>query len=79
MVRNAPTIFGAPFEYDFRHDDARTITIDATQPLPDVVRFVYPCRLGSVHEATADGLSVSPTGNDVWLPAGFQRAVITYG
>jgi hypothetical protein len=79
-VRDAPTLFGVPFGYDLRHDDqARTVTIDVVQPLPDRIGFVYPCRLGRVREATADGVPVAPAGSDVWLPAGFQRAVITYG
>lgn len=78
-VKDAPTLFGAKLGFTLRHDDAaRTVTIDVTQPLPDQVSFIYPCRLGPVRAATADGQSLTVADTDVRLPAGFKRAVISY-
>lgn len=78
-VKDAPTVFGVPFGFTVRHDDAaRTVTIDVTQQLPGTVSFVYPCRFGVVRAATADGQSLPVRGSDVTLPARFRQAVISY-
>jgi hypothetical protein len=76
-VENAPTVFGAPFGYRLRHDaTARTVTIEITQPPPGV-RFIYTCRFGDVAAATVDGVDATVAGNEVSLPAGSTRAVVS--
>jgi hypothetical protein len=40
---------------------------------------VYPCRLGAVTAATADGAALQVTGADVQLPPGTAHAEISYG
>ncbi|MBS0641528.1 MAG: hypothetical protein JSS43_16805 [Proteobacteria bacterium] len=79
-VRDAPTLFGAPFGYTLRHDaGARRIIIDVTQALPAHVRMVYPCRLGPVTSASADGAALALSGQDVAIPAGARHVEIRYG
>lgn len=79
-VRDAPTIFGAPFGYDLRHDPAaRTVTIDVRQTPPGDVHYVYPCRLGAcVTSVRADGQLLLSESRNVLLPTGMSRAVIEY-
>ncbi len=77
-VSAAPTIFGAPFGFSLRHDEAsRLVTIDIPAPVPGV-RYVYPCRLGQVTTATADAVAVEVFGSDVHLPAGTRHAEVSY-
>lgn len=77
-VRDAPTIFGTPFGYTLRHDEAdRRVVIDIPAPLPGV-RYVYVCRFDGVVTAVADGVTVSVDGADVRLPAGTRHAEIRY-
>lgn len=77
-VRDAPTIFGTAFGFTLRHDEAaRRVVIDIPAPLPGV-RYVYPCRLGAVTGAVADGAAVAVSGADVQLPAGTHHADVTY-
>jgi hypothetical protein len=79
-VADAPTLFGTPFGYTLRHDQAaRTLAIEIVQPPPPSVRFVFPCRFGSgVRSAAADGRPLPVAGTDVALPAGTRRAVVEY-
>lgn len=78
-VSHAPTVFGGEFGFTLTHDEAaRTVTLAITQPSPGV-RFVYPCRFGAgVASIQADGNALPVTGNDVNLPAGTRRAIVTY-
>jgi hypothetical protein len=77
-VANAPTVFGTTFGYTMRHDEAaRTIVIDIPNPFAGV-RYVYPCRLGSVAGVRADGNDLPVTGLDAQLPAGTRHAEIRY-
>ncbi|HSV65707.1 MAG TPA: hypothetical protein VLJ59_07355 [Mycobacteriales bacterium] len=82
-VRDAPTVFGTRFGFTLRHDEvAKTVTLDVAQPPPAGVGFVYPCRLGPVRSAVADGapiLAPPAASRDLILPAGLRRAVVTYG
>ena len=78
-ISNAPTIFGVPFGYTLRHDDAaKTVTIDITQSPPANVSFIYPCRLGTVQAVTIDGAPSPAGGQDVPIPARTANVVITY-
>jgi hypothetical protein len=79
-VTNAPTTFGTSFGYTLGHDAiARTVTIRITQPLPPAVRFVFPCRFGSVvRSVTVDGTGAPVAGRDVSLPATTRQAVVAY-
>jgi hypothetical protein len=78
-VRDGPTLFGLPFGYDLEHDAGRRmVTILIRQPLPAGVRYVYPCRLGSVIAADVDGQPARVSGNEVYLPGGSIRARISY-
>jgi hypothetical protein len=77
-VTGAPTTFGGPFGYILHHDKAaRAVTIEIPAPPPGV-RFVYPCRLGEVTTAHANGVAIELTGPDVQLPAGTTHAEISY-
>jgi hypothetical protein len=77
-VTDAPTTFGTRFSYTMRHDQAaRRVTFDIPAPLAGV-RYVYPCRLGEVTEARANGVAVNLTGADVQFPAGTTHAEISY-
>jgi len=79
-VSDAPSSFGARFGYRLVHRAAtKTLEIDVTQPLPDSIRLLYPCRFGTgVQSATADGHPIDVGGRDVLLPAGTRRATVTY-
>jgi hypothetical protein len=78
-VRNAPTVFGLPFGYDLQHEAGqRMVTITIRQPLPAGVRYVYPCRLGSVITAHVDGHPAAVFGHEVRLPGGSMQARIKY-
>jgi hypothetical protein len=79
-VSGAPTCFGATFGFTLQHDQAaQRVVIDIPSPLPGV-RYVYPCRLGTVTQVRADGVTLPlPTGSDVQLPAGTRHAEISYG
>ncbi|WP_055569117.1 hypothetical protein [Streptomyces atriruber] len=77
-VASAPTLFGEPFGYRLTHDAGdRTVTVEITEA-PDRVRYVYPCRFGSVRSVTADGRGLPVSGDDVHVPAGTRRFVVTY-
>ncbi|HEX5200876.1 hypothetical protein ACFQS1_26380 [Paractinoplanes rhizophilus] len=77
-VADAATTYGTPFGYTLNHDEAnRILRIDITQAVPGVT-YVYPCRLGVVTDAAADGVAVPAAGGDVRLPAGTRRAEIRY-
>ncbi|MFD9858869.1 glucosidase family protein [Streptomyces alboflavus] len=77
-VEDAPTLFGAPFGYRLTHDaGARTVTVDVTRA-PERVRYVYPCRFGSVRSASADGRELPVSGDDVHVPAGTRRVEVSY-
>lgn len=77
-VEDAPTLFGAPFGYRLTHDaGARTVTVDITGA-PERVRYVYPCRFGSVRSASADGREVPVSGDDVHVPEGTRRIEVSY-
>jgi hypothetical protein len=77
-VTGAATMYGAPFGYVLRHDEAnRRVRIDITSQVPGVT-YVYPCRLGPVTAASADGAALPVTGADVRLPAGTASAEVTY-
>jgi hypothetical protein len=77
-VSEAPTVFGTPFGYTLRHDQAaKLITIDIPVPVPGV-RYIYPCRLGLPTAATADAMPATTLGSDVQLPAGTHHAEISY-
>ncbi|QIB42504.1 hypothetical protein [Streptomyces aureoverticillatus] len=77
-VDSAPTLFGAPFGYRLTHDAAaRTVTVDITRS-PERVRYVYPCRFGSVRAASADGRELPVSGDDVHVPAGAGQFTVTY-
>ncbi|MFD7710952.1 hypothetical protein [Streptomyces sp. NPDC059786] len=78
-VDAAPTLFGEPFGYRLTHDPAqRTVTVDITRA-PERVRFVYPCRFGTVRSASADGRQLAVTGDDVRVPAGTVQFTVAYG
>jgi hypothetical protein len=79
-VSNAPTVFGSLFGFRLTHDQAaKSVEIQITQPPPPHVTFIYPCRFGAgVSSVTADGSSLSITGDDVELPAGTSHAIIAY-
>jgi hypothetical protein len=77
-VTGAATTYGAPFGYTLRHDEANgRVRIDITSQVPGVT-YVYPCRLGTVTAASADGTALPVAGADVRLPAGTAHAEITY-
>jgi hypothetical protein len=77
-VTGAATTYGATFGYTLRHDEANSrVHIDITSQVPGVT-YVYPCRLGAVTAASADGAAVPVTGADVRLPPGTAAAEITY-
>ncbi|MFH8988199.1 hypothetical protein [Streptomyces sp. NPDC017940] len=77
-VECAPTLFGAPFGYRLAHDaGARRVSVDITLS-PEQVRYVYPCRFGSVRAVSADGRAVPVLGDDVHLPAGTRRFEVDY-
>lgn len=79
-VSAAPTIFGGNFGFRLTHRQAaRSVEIDIHQPPPVSAAYIYPCRFGSVRSVAADGVSQAVGGNEVRLPAGTRRAVITYG
>jgi hypothetical protein len=42
------------------------------------VRYVYPCRLGTVTDACTDGVAVPLASDDLRLPAGTRHAAIRY-
>lgn len=79
-VRNAPTVFGAPFGYELRHHpNERTVTVEIEQPAPAGVRFIYPCGLGSgVDSAHVDGTAASVVDNQVFAPPGTQKIQVSY-
>jgi len=79
-VRNAPTLFGSLFGYDLRHDTtAHTVTIDIAQPPSALVRYLYPCRIGTaIRSATADGRQALVADEIVVAPAGTQRIEVEY-
>src|SRR3954471_3196190 len=77
-VTDAATTYGGAFGYDLVHDEAaRRLRLDITQPVPGVT-YVYPCRLGQVVAANADGAALPVTGTDVRLPPGTTHAEIDY-
>jgi hypothetical protein len=77
-VSNAPTVFGTAFSYKLTHNQSvKTIEIEILQS-PSTVRFVYPCRFGAVKSVQANGATIPITGNEVALPAGTTRAIVTY-
>ncbi|MEU6993874.1 hypothetical protein ABZ953_24865 [Streptomyces sp. NPDC046465] len=77
-VESAPTLFGEPFGYRLSHDaDDRTVTVEVTEA-PERVRYVYPCRFGQVRSVSADGRELPVSGDDVQVPAGTRRFVVTY-
>ena len=77
-VTNAATTYGTAFGYTLVHDEPnKKIHIDITQPVAGVT-YVYPCRLGAVTAATADGAALSVTGTDVHLPPGTAHGEISY-
>ncbi|WP_079086902.1 hypothetical protein [Streptomyces silvensis] len=77
-VDSAPTLFGAPFGYRLAHDAAaRRVSVDITGA-PEQVRYVYPCRFGTVRAVSADGRRVPVAGDDVHLPAGTRRFEVDY-
>ena len=77
-VTNAATTYAVPFGYTLVHDEpGRKVSIEITQPVPGV-EYVYPCRLGPVTTATANGVPVSVAGADVRLPSGTIHAEISY-
>ncbi len=76
-VTDAATTYGAKFGYTLVHDESnRRVMIDITQPVPGV-NYVYPCRLGEVTGATADGAAL-PAAADVRLPPATEHAEIRY-
>jgi hypothetical protein len=79
-VSNAPTVFGGPFGYTLTHRQAgREVEIRITQPPPRPIKFVYRCRFGPrITAAEADGNTITPDGDTVWLPAGTVVATVRY-
>ncbi|MEV3859046.1 hypothetical protein AB0J38_32615 [Streptomyces sp. NPDC050095] len=79
-VEDAPTLFGQPFGYRLTHDAGAHRVNVRIQTAPDGVRFVYPCRFGTVVSAVADGhdLDVTGFGDDVHVPAGTREFTVTY-
>ncbi len=79
-VSNAPTAYGQDFGYQLTHHAAaKRVDIQILQAPPANVSFVYPCKFGStVVSATANGVAIAVSGNDVRLPHGTLQATIQY-
>ncbi|MFC7303534.1 hypothetical protein ACFQVC_04795 [Streptomyces monticola] len=78
-VDEAPTLFGAPFGYRLTHNATdHTVTVEITRA-PSQVRFVYPCRFGTVLQAWAGRQPLEAIGNDVQVPAGTRQFMVEYG
>ena len=77
-IAGAPTVFGDPLGYRLTlRRSARRVELDI-DTAPIGIRFVYPCRFGTVTALTVDGVSLPVTGNDVALPAGTRRALVDF-
>ena len=78
VVTNAATTYGTSFGYTLTHDEPnRKIRIDITQPVAGVT-YVYSCRLGTVTEATIDGVPQRGATSDVRFPSGTAHVEISY-
>ncbi len=78
-VRNAPSIFGTNFGYRLTHQQTtKTLQVQITQPPPQNVGFIFPCRFGSPLSAMADGIAVQVSGTDLQIPAGTNQISVVY-
>jgi hypothetical protein len=77
-VTNAATTYGEALGFTLVHDEpARRVIIDITQAIPGVT-YVFPCRLGTVTAARADGVAIAWTGAEVRIPAGTIHVEVSY-
>jgi hypothetical protein len=78
-LHNAPTLFGNKFGYRITHYQwQKRLEIEITQPAGGNVRYVYPCRFGSVGRIIIDGNELAPQGNDVFIKAGTRNVTVYY-
>ena len=77
-VSGAETVFGCRFGYELIHRRASRMLQLTVMEAPKGVELVLPCRYGHVVAAEADGIAITVSNNDVWLPAGTNRAAVYY-